>query len=58
MSWIGFEYLDMDWKWGESLHIVRGGFKKSSNDVNMSVSGCERAENEWEWVKMSRSGWE
>ena len=37
--WIGCEYLDMDWKWGESLQMVRGEFKMSRRGLNMSGSG-------------------
>ena len=38
--------------------MVRGGFKTSRSELNMSGSGWERAKNEWEWVGVDRSGWE
>ena len=27
------------------------GFKMSKSELNLSGSGCERAENEWQWVE-------
>ena len=45
------EYLNMDWKWVREAAHGWGGFKISKNELNMSKSGWERAENEWAWVK-------
>ena len=49
----------LDWVWvfgygletGESLHMAGVGFKMSRSELNLSGSGCERAENKWQWVE-------
>ena len=51
LGWIGYEYLNMHWKWEEGLQMVGDGFKMSRTEIKMNGSGWGRAENEWEWVK-------
>ena len=36
---------------GESLHMAGVGFKMNRSELNLSGSGCERAENKWQWVE-------
>ena len=47
MSWIGYDYLDMGWKW----------MRQTVHGFGWIFNAQKLAKHEWEWVGVAENEW-